>query len=90
MEWASFLCENGPFHSGLGNILSMLVVQSRNSGKSAQEPIVCSKPSRSSDPLLAITSPENQLARPCSKLVGFGPDQSPVSHLHPTWFPLQD
>nr|CAD7569437.1 unnamed protein product [Timema californicum] len=29
-----------------------------------------------------------QLARPCSKLVGFGSDQSPVSHLHQTWFPL--
>nr|CAD7439066.1 unnamed protein product [Timema bartmani] len=30
----------------------------------------------------------NQLARPCSKLVGFGPGQSPVSRLHLTWFPL--
>nr|CAD7401940.1 unnamed protein product [Timema cristinae] len=30
----------------------------------------------------------SQLARPCSKLVGFGPDQPPVSRLHLTQFPL--
>ncbi|CAG2055211.1 unnamed protein product [Timema podura] len=30
----------------------------------------------------------NQLSRPYSKHVGFGPDQSPVSCLHLTWFPL--
>nr|CAD7456225.1 unnamed protein product [Timema tahoe] len=29
-----------------------------------------------------------QLGRSCSKLVGFGPDLSPVSRLHLTWFPL--
>nr|CAD7402776.1 unnamed protein product [Timema poppensis] len=30
----------------------------------------------------------SQLARPCSKLVGFGPDQPPISRLHLTQFPL--
>nr|CAD7194247.1 unnamed protein product [Timema douglasi] len=30
----------------------------------------------------------SQPARPCSKPVGFGPDQSLVSRLHLTWFPL--
>nr|CAD7587956.1 unnamed protein product [Timema genevievae] len=30
----------------------------------------------------------SQLARPCSKLVRFGPDQSPVSRQQPTWFLL--
>nr|CAD7256614.1 unnamed protein product [Timema shepardi] len=25
MEWASFLCENGPFHSGLGRLVGMAV-----------------------------------------------------------------
>nr|CAD7257503.1 unnamed protein product [Timema shepardi] len=30
----------------------------------------------------------SQPARPCSKLVGFGPDQSLVSRLHMTWFLL--
>nr|CAD7433784.1 unnamed protein product [Timema monikensis] len=40
--------------------------------------------------ILIITNPLtlSQLAKPCSKLVGFGPDRSPVSHLHPTCYPL--
>ncbi|CAG2058585.1 unnamed protein product, partial [Timema podura] len=36
-----------------------------------------------------ISHPQpTHLGRSCSKLVGFGPDLSPVSRLHLTWFPL--
>nr|CAD7195398.1 unnamed protein product [Timema douglasi] len=36
---------------------------------------------------LIITKPGSHLARPFSKNVDFGPDHSPVSYLHLTWFP---
>nr|CAD7428503.1 unnamed protein product [Timema monikensis] len=44
----------------------------------------------SSSPTLSLPAHPavSQLARLCSKLVCFGSDQSPVSHLLLTWFPL--
>nr|CAD7573325.1 unnamed protein product [Timema californicum] len=38
--------------------------------------------------LLPAHQAGSQLARPCSKLVGFGPDQTPVARLHLTWLSL--
>nr|CAD7460474.1 unnamed protein product [Timema tahoe] len=45
------------------------------------------KGTSSSSPTLSLSA-GSQLARPSSKFVGFGPDQSPVSRLHLSWFPL--
>nr|CAD7571717.1 unnamed protein product [Timema californicum] len=39
------------------------------------------------DDLAYITKPGSHLARPFSKNDDFGPDHSPVSYLHLTWFP---
>nr|CAD7458891.1 unnamed protein product [Timema tahoe] len=46
--------------------------------------------SRSSSPTLILPAHQagSQLARPCFKLVGFGPDQPSVVRLHLTWLPL--
>nr|CAD7609031.1 unnamed protein product [Timema genevievae] len=45
----------------------------------------------SSSPNLTLPAhqAESQLARPCFKLVGFVPDQSPVARLHLTWLPME-